>query len=90
MGLYNYIFWQNAYEGIWYAIPRDEQQVFFGVNKDNAKNVYKSKKAKYYNLDFAKLLDNNIAKLKVRFPDKFTEEAALNRNLEEERKTLEQ
>lgn len=43
MGLYNYIFWQNAYEGIWYAIPRDEQQVFFGVNKDNAKNVYKSK-----------------------------------------------
>ena len=46
--------------------------------------------AKYYNLDYAKLLDNNIAKLKVRFPDKFTEEAALNRNLEEERKTLEQ
>jgi NTP pyrophosphatase (non-canonical NTP hydrolase) len=46
--------------------------------------------AKYYNLDYAKLLDNNIAKLKVRFPEKFTEEAALNRNLEEERKTLEQ
>jgi len=46
--------------------------------------------AKYYNLDYAKLLDNNIAKLKVRFLEKFTEEAALNRNLEEERKTLEQ
>ena len=28
-------------------------------------------------------------KLKVRFPEKFTEENALNRNLEQERKTLE-
>ena len=57
----------------------------YSLNTFNLINI-----AKYYNLDFAKLLDNNIAKLKVRFPDKFTEEAALNRNLEEERKTLEQ
>lgn len=35
------------------------------------------------------LLDKNIAKLRVRFPDKFISENALNRNLNEERKTLE-
>lgn len=40
-------------------------------------------------LDFHKCLENNINKLKVRFPEKFTEENALNRNLEQERKTLE-
>jgi hypothetical protein len=34
-------------------------------------------------------LYNNIEKLKVRYPEKFTEEAALNRNLDKERKTLE-
>lgn len=42
-----------------------------------------------WELDFNKLLDNNIAKLKVRFPDKFTQENALNRNLEAERQELE-
>ena len=36
-----------------------------------------------------KALQNNIDKLKVRFPDKLTEQNALNRNLEEERKELE-
>ena len=41
-------------------------------------------------LDFYKLLDNNIAKLKVRFPDKFDAEKALNRDLESERKKLEE
>ena len=45
--------------------------------------------AEFYNLDFEKLLDNNINKLLVRFPDKFTEEAANNRNLEAERVELE-
>lgn len=34
--------------------------------------------------------ERNIAKLKVRFPDRFTEDHALNRDLTEERKTLEQ
>lgn len=43
----------------------------------------------HFELDFDKLLDNNIAKLKVRYPDKFTNEQALNRNLEKERKELE-
>lgn len=34
-------------------------------------------------------LDNNINKLKIRFPEKFTQENATNRNLIEERKALE-
>lgn len=36
-----------------------------------------------------KALENNINKLKVRYPEKFTEEAALNRNLVAERIELE-
>lgn len=39
--------------------------------------------------DFEKALFNNIEKLRVRYPEKFTEENALNRNLEAERKELE-
>ena len=35
-------------------------------------------------------LERNINKLRIRFPDKFTEENALNRNLELERQTLEE
>jgi len=42
MGLYNYIFWYNEYEELWYAIPRDEEQMFFGIDKNKAKGVYKS------------------------------------------------
>lgn len=41
------------------------------------------------NLDLFKLLDNNINKLRIRFPDKFTQENALERNLDAERKELE-
>ena len=43
----------------------------------------------YDGIDYEKSLENNINKLKVRFPEKFTEENALNRNLKEERKVLE-
>mgnify|MGYP001580516215 CR=1 FL=1 len=35
-------------------------------------------------------LDKNIAKLKVRFGDKFREDAAINRDLPAERKALEE
>lgn len=38
---------------------------------------------------FSKALENNIAKLKVRYPEKFSDENAVNRNLEAERKELE-
>lgn len=44
---------------------------------------------KAWNINFEECLDLNIAKLKVRFPDKFTEENALNRDLASERKQLE-
>ena len=40
-------------------------------------------------MDFDGLMAQNIAKLKVRFPEKFTVHGALNRDLDTERKTLE-
>lgn len=40
-------------------------------------------------LDILDLFEKNINKLKVRYPNKFTVENAINRSLEEERKTLE-
>lgn len=40
-------------------------------------------------LDLAKILDQNIAKLQTRYPDSFTEDSAIRRNLELERKVLE-
>ena len=41
------------------------------------------------NFDLEKILENNIEKLKTRYPEKFTEENAINRNLSDERKVLE-
>jgi NTP pyrophosphatase (non-canonical NTP hydrolase) len=41
------------------------------------------------NLDWERLLDRGIEKLRVRFPDKFDANRAINRNLESERKALE-
>ena len=40
-------------------------------------------------IDFWQALTNNISKLQVRYPEKFTEEAALNRDLAAERAELE-
>jgi NTP pyrophosphatase (non-canonical NTP hydrolase) len=45
--------------------------------------------ASWFGLDFFQCLTNNIEKLKVRYPEKFTNEAAQNRDLEAERKELE-
>lgn len=45
--------------------------------------------ADWYGLDYFQCLTNNIDKLKVRYPEKFTEEAAQNRNLDSERAELE-
>jgi len=39
---------------------------------------------------FEEVMDKNIAKLKARYPDKFTKEKALNRDLEKEREVLEE
>ncbi len=41
-------------------------------------------------LTFEECMARNIEKLKTRYPNKFTEHAALNRDLEAERKVLEQ
>jgi NTP pyrophosphatase (non-canonical NTP hydrolase) len=41
------------------------------------------------NLDLEKIMDKNIKKLQQRYPEKFTEENAINRNLDKERKILE-
>ena len=35
--LYNYIFWYNHYEELWYAIDRDSQLEFFNGNREKAK-----------------------------------------------------
>jgi len=43
----------------------------------------------FYGLDLFQILTNNINKLKVRYPEKFTNEAALNRDLVAERTELE-
>lgn len=40
-------------------------------------------------VDFREVLEKNIAKLKVRYPDKFDADKALDRDLEAERKALE-
>lgn len=39
--------------------------------------------------DLRDIMDTNIKKLEVRFPDKFSQEKALNRDLDTERKILE-
>jgi len=41
-------------------------------------------------VDMNKVMQINIEKLAARYPDRFTEEAAINRDLETERKILEQ
>lgn len=45
--------------------------------------------ADYFELNFLQILTNNINKLKVRYPDKFDTEKAINRNLDRERIELE-
>lgn len=42
------------------------------------------------NWDLRDIMETNIRKLETRYPDSFTEEKAINRNLNNERKTLEQ
>jgi len=58
----------------------------------NPNNVFKALFIIAYvnGIDFYKQLDKNINKLKARYPDKFDSDKAINRNLEVERKTLEE
>lgn len=65
------------------------------LDSEKEKNAIKGiltsivQKLSEFGLDIQHGLKKNIAKLQVRFPEKFTEENALNRNLEAERKVLE-
>lgn len=52
-------------------------------------NWYQAIAVDTLNGDFQKILERNIAKLKKRFPEKFTHENAINRNLQVERAVLE-
>lgn len=74
-----------------------KKQIFYGKELDKT-NVaeeladqiwYAVNLARIEGIDLVKALQNNIAKLKVRFPEKFTEQNAIERNLEAERKELE-
>ncbi len=40
--LYDYIFWYNPYEKLWYAISRDTELAFFNGSRKNSV-FYKSK-----------------------------------------------
>ncbi len=40
--LYNYVFWYNHHEGVWYAIDRDTQLAFFNGDR-KISHYYKSK-----------------------------------------------
>ena len=41
--LYDYIFWFNHYEGIWYAVHRDHQLDFFNGHRDKIDYLKSSK-----------------------------------------------
>lgn len=41
--LYDYIFWHNSLEEVWYAIPRDEYLLFFNGSRNKTQGVLKSK-----------------------------------------------
>ena len=74
-----------------------KKEIFYGKELDKTnvaeeiadKMWYLVNLARIENIDLVKALQNNIAKLKVRFPDKFTEQNAIERNLEAERVELE-
>jgi hypothetical protein len=75
----------------------DKKWLAYGKTKDMGvvKQVVTSLFKSYNNLILTKNIDaslimsNNINKLKIRFPDKFTTENAINRDLESERRELE-
>lgn len=37
--LYDYIFWYNPYEEVWYAVHREYQLDFFNGNRNNIKFI---------------------------------------------------
>jgi hypothetical protein len=41
---YNYIFWNNTYENVWYAIPTNQHMNFFSGNRKKAIGVLSAPK----------------------------------------------
>jgi len=39
METYNYIFWHNPYQSLWYAIPQEGYLEFFNGNREKVKGV---------------------------------------------------
>ena len=60
---------------------------FLNLTQTVFTNVYAI--AKLLNIDFNHILEKNIAKLTARYPDKYSDELAINRDVENEYKTLE-
>jgi NTP pyrophosphatase (non-canonical NTP hydrolase) len=78
---------QNALKRyIAYAKPVDKVNV-----KEELGDVlwYMARICSLFEWTLEEVMELNINKLEIRFPEKFTEEAALNRNLDKERETLE-
>lgn len=70
------------------AYGKDIDVVYETALLGSIKNIVSSF-YKEYNLDQSEFLKKNIAKLQARYPEKFTNEKALNRDVETERKILE-
>ena len=72
---------------IWYGQPFDD--VNFKEELGDT-NWYQAEAMNALEAKFEEILQKNIDKLRTRYPDKYTDEAALNRNLEAERTVLEE
>jgi NTP pyrophosphatase (non-canonical NTP hydrolase) len=74
-----------------------KRHIFYGKEIDRANGIEELGDGDWYEALAIDVLqttldevqEKNIAKLKIRYPEKFTEEAALNRNLNKEREVLE-
>ena len=71
---------------IWYGQPFDETNFKEELGDTN---WYQAEALNALEAKFEDVLKRNIDKLKARYPDKYTDEAALNRDLEKERTVLE-
>ena len=43
METYNYIFWNNSFQDLWYAIPRERYLEFFNGNREKVEGVLSNK-----------------------------------------------
>lgn len=50
-GLYNYLFWYNEYQELWYAIPHEKYVDFFSGKRNKIKGLKK-------NADIKKLINS--------------------------------